>query len=66
MYDDPPKCDPFWGMDLPRNTSSSVFAVFRLRLSLSSGSHFSILCQRSVSPEEAAAMAVSGSDAGRK
>ena len=25
----PPQCDPFWHMDLPQNTDSSFFAVFR-------------------------------------
>ncbi|KAK9811952.1 hypothetical protein WJX73_002716 [Symbiochloris irregularis] len=55
-YDEPPRCNPFWEMDLPRHTSNMFFAVFRLRLSPSSGSHFNILCQRSLSPEEAAAV----------
>ncbi|KAK9811957.1 hypothetical protein WJX73_002971 [Symbiochloris irregularis] len=56
VYNEPPRCNPFWGMDLPHHTSNTFFAMFRLRLSPDSGTHFNILCRRSLSPEEAAAV----------
>ncbi|KAK9801359.1 hypothetical protein WJX73_010330 [Symbiochloris irregularis] len=62
VYGCPAKIDPFWQMHLPRSSATSAFVMFRLRLNSESSSHLSCLCQRSVTPEEAAAAAMSRID----